>query len=191
MFCLMDVSGSMGEREKDLAKRFFMLLHLFLKRRYERVDIVFIRHTHEAQEVDEQEFFYRPRDRRHRSSRTALEEDAGDRRRSATHRRLEHLCGPGLRRRQLSRRLRATAWSCSNEAILPLMPILRLYRDPRRARDGSVRDDEREQGPVARLRTVLKETAPNFAMKRVAKPRRHLPGVPRAVRQAAEKGAAP
>ncbi|MGH6877652.1 MAG: YeaH/YhbH family protein [Rhizomicrobium sp.] len=58
MFCLMDVSGSMGEREKDLAKRFYMLLHLFLKRRYERVDIVFVRHTHDAQEVDEQEFFY-------------------------------------------------------------------------------------------------------------------------------------
>ncbi len=58
MFCLMDVSGSMGEREKDLAKRFYMLLHLFLKRRYERVEVVFIRHTHDAQEVDEQEFFY-------------------------------------------------------------------------------------------------------------------------------------
>ena len=58
MFCLMDVSASMGEREKDLAKRFFILLHLFLKRKYERVDIVFIRHTHEASEVDEQEFFY-------------------------------------------------------------------------------------------------------------------------------------
>ncbi|MFQ5774634.1 MAG: YeaH/YhbH family protein [Kiloniellaceae bacterium] len=58
MFCLMDVSGSMGEREKDLAKRFFVLLHLFLKRRYERIDIVFIRHTHEAQEVDEETFFY-------------------------------------------------------------------------------------------------------------------------------------
>ena len=58
MFRLMDVSASMGEREKDLAKRFFILLHLFLKRKYERVDIVFIRHTHEAAEVDEQEFFY-------------------------------------------------------------------------------------------------------------------------------------
>jgi len=58
MFCLMDVSGSMGEREKDLAKRFFMLLHLFLKRRYEKVDVVFIRHTHDAQEVDEETFFY-------------------------------------------------------------------------------------------------------------------------------------
>ncbi|WP_296746344.1 YeaH/YhbH family protein [Mesorhizobium sp.] len=58
MFCLMDVSGSMGEREKDLAKRFFVLLHLFLTRRYERTEIVFIRHTHEAQEVDEHTFFY-------------------------------------------------------------------------------------------------------------------------------------
>jgi len=58
MFCLMDVSGSMGEREKDLAKRFFVLLHLFLKRRYDATEIVFIRHTHEAQEVDEETFFY-------------------------------------------------------------------------------------------------------------------------------------
>ncbi|QRM54412.1 YeaH/YhbH family protein [Sinorhizobium sp. BG8] len=58
MFCLMDVSASMGERDKDLAKRFFVLLHLFLKRRYERIDIVFIRHTDEAREVDEHTFFY-------------------------------------------------------------------------------------------------------------------------------------
>jgi uncharacterized sporulation protein YeaH/YhbH (DUF444 family) len=57
MFCLMDVSGSMGEREKDLAKRFFVLLHMFLQRRYDRVDLVFIRHTHEAEEVDEETFF--------------------------------------------------------------------------------------------------------------------------------------
>jgi uncharacterized sporulation protein YeaH/YhbH (DUF444 family) len=57
MFCLMDVSGSMGEREKDLAKRFFILLHLFLQRRYEQVDLVFVRHTHEAEEVDEETFF--------------------------------------------------------------------------------------------------------------------------------------
>ncbi|MBF0394150.1 MAG: YeaH/YhbH family protein [Alphaproteobacteria bacterium] len=58
MFCLMDVSGSMTEHMKDLAKRFFMLLYLFLNRRYEHVDIVFIRHTHEAKEVDEETFFY-------------------------------------------------------------------------------------------------------------------------------------
>ena len=58
MFCLMDVSGSMTEDMKDLAKRFFMLLYLFLERRYRHVEIVFIRHTHIAQEVDEDTFFY-------------------------------------------------------------------------------------------------------------------------------------
>ena len=60
MFCLMDVSGSMTESMKDLAKRFFMLLYLFLTRRYRSVDIVFIRHSHEAKEVDEETFFYSP-----------------------------------------------------------------------------------------------------------------------------------
>ena len=58
MFCLMDVSGSMTEAMKDLAKRFFMLLHVFLIRRYRHVDVVFIRHTSTAEEVDEETFFY-------------------------------------------------------------------------------------------------------------------------------------
>jgi uncharacterized protein len=58
MFCLMDVSGSMTEEMKELAKRFFMLLHIFLRRRYHHVEIVFIRHTQNAEEVDEQTFFY-------------------------------------------------------------------------------------------------------------------------------------
>ena len=57
MFCLMDVSASMTQDLKDLSKRFFMLLHLFLTRHYNEVDIVFIRHTTEAQEVDEDTFF--------------------------------------------------------------------------------------------------------------------------------------
>ncbi len=60
MFCLMDVSGSMTEHMKDLAKRFFMLLYIFLTRRYKHVEIVFIRHTHEAKEVDEDTFFHSP-----------------------------------------------------------------------------------------------------------------------------------
>ncbi|MBX6376321.1 MAG: YeaH/YhbH family protein, partial [Acetobacteraceae bacterium] len=60
MFCLMDVSGSMTEHMKDLAKRFYLLLYIFLKRRYRHVDIVFIRHTHEAKEVDEETFFRSP-----------------------------------------------------------------------------------------------------------------------------------
>ena len=58
MFCLMDVSGSMGEYEKGLAKRFFMILYVFLKRHYEKIDVVFIRHHSTARECTEQEFFY-------------------------------------------------------------------------------------------------------------------------------------
>jgi uncharacterized sporulation protein YeaH/YhbH (DUF444 family) len=61
MFCLMDVSGSMTEPMKDLAKRFFLLLHVFLERRYKRVELVFIRHTETAEEVDEETFFTDPR----------------------------------------------------------------------------------------------------------------------------------
>jgi uncharacterized sporulation protein YeaH/YhbH (DUF444 family) len=60
MFCLMDVSGSMSEHMKDLAKRFYMLLYIFLTRRYRRVEIVFIRHTDRAEEVDEETFFGSP-----------------------------------------------------------------------------------------------------------------------------------
>jgi uncharacterized sporulation protein YeaH/YhbH (DUF444 family) len=57
MFCLMDVSSSMDESRKDLAKRFFTLLYLFLSRKYQKVELVFIRHTDQAQEVDEDTFF--------------------------------------------------------------------------------------------------------------------------------------
>ena len=60
MFCLMDVSGSMSEHMKDLAKRFYMLLYVFLTRRYRHVEIVFIRHTDRAEEVDENTFFHGP-----------------------------------------------------------------------------------------------------------------------------------
>jgi uncharacterized sporulation protein YeaH/YhbH (DUF444 family) len=57
MFCLMDVSGSMDENRKNIAKRFFMLLYLFLTKSYERIDVVFIRHHTVAKEVDEEDFF--------------------------------------------------------------------------------------------------------------------------------------
>ncbi len=57
MFCVMDVSGSMDEEKKSIAKRFFMLLYLFLDRNYEKIDVVFIRHHTRAEEVDEKEFF--------------------------------------------------------------------------------------------------------------------------------------
>ncbi|WP_411991170.1 YeaH/YhbH family protein [Agarivorans sp. DSG3-1] len=58
MFCLMDVSGSMDQATKDIAKRFYLLLYLFLTRSYEKIDVVFIRHHTQAKEVDEHEFFY-------------------------------------------------------------------------------------------------------------------------------------
>ncbi|EIV1852875.1 YeaH/YhbH family protein [Vibrio vulnificus] len=58
MFCLMDVSGSMDQATKDIAKRFYVLLYLFLNRTYENVEVVFIRHHTQAKEVDEHEFFY-------------------------------------------------------------------------------------------------------------------------------------
>ena len=58
MFCVMDVSGSMDEQRKDLAKRFFILLYLFLTRNYEKIEVVFIRHHTRADEVDEDTFFH-------------------------------------------------------------------------------------------------------------------------------------
>ncbi len=58
MFCVMDVSGSMDENRKQMAKRFFMLLYLFLNRNYEHIEVVFIRHHTVAEEVDEDDFFH-------------------------------------------------------------------------------------------------------------------------------------
>lgn len=58
MFCLMDVSGSMDQATKDMAKRFYIMLYLFLSRTYENVEVVYIRHHTIAKEVSEQDFFY-------------------------------------------------------------------------------------------------------------------------------------
>jgi len=58
MFCLMDVSDSMDESKKDMAKRFFILLYLFLQRNYDKIEVVFIRHHTSAVEVDEEGFFH-------------------------------------------------------------------------------------------------------------------------------------
>ena len=57
MFCVLDVSGSMDEFKKDTAKRFFILLYLFLTRSYEKIEMVFIRHHTFAMEVEEKDFF--------------------------------------------------------------------------------------------------------------------------------------
>ncbi len=58
MFCIMDVSGSMDEPKKDIAKRFFILLYMFLTKNYEKIELVFIRHHTSAKEVSEEDFFY-------------------------------------------------------------------------------------------------------------------------------------
>jgi len=58
MFCLMDVSGSMDATRKEMAKRFFILLYLFLTKTYENIQVVFIRHHTTAKEVNEEDFFY-------------------------------------------------------------------------------------------------------------------------------------
>lgn len=58
MFCLMDVSGSMDQETKEMAKRFYILLYLFLTRNYKNVEVVFIRHHTQAKEVNEHDFFY-------------------------------------------------------------------------------------------------------------------------------------
>ncbi len=58
MFCIMDVSGSMTQSIKEIAKRFFILLYLFLTRNYKQIEVVFVRHHTHAKEVDEEEFFY-------------------------------------------------------------------------------------------------------------------------------------
>ena len=106
MFCLMDVSGSMDQHIKELAKRFYLLLYLFLKRNYERTEIVFIRHHTVAKEVDEQEFFY-SRETGGTVVSSALKLMTEDHRRALLAERMEHLRCAGVRRRQLERRLTA------------------------------------------------------------------------------------
>ncbi len=57
IFFLMDVSGSMSQERKFLARSFFFLLYQFLNHRYERVEVVFISHSTVAERVTEDEFF--------------------------------------------------------------------------------------------------------------------------------------
>jgi len=57
IFMIMDVSGSMGKTKKFLARSFFFLLYQFIRHKYQTVEICFISHTTEAQEVNEDDFF--------------------------------------------------------------------------------------------------------------------------------------
>ena len=59
VLCIMDTSGSMDTLKKYLARSFFFLLYQFISTRYQNVEIVFIAHHTEAQEVTEDEFFHK------------------------------------------------------------------------------------------------------------------------------------
>jgi uncharacterized protein len=167
MFCLMDVSGSMGEREKDLAKRFFMLLHLFLETRYEQTDIVFIRHTHEAKEVDEETFFY--------------SQESGGTVVSTALREMQHV---------LAERYSPDQWNiyaaqasdgenysgdserCVSLLSEVLMPVCQYYAyvEILDEREGEIFQDESRGAELWRAYLTVKQAWPNFAMKRICRP---------------------
>ena len=184
MFCLMDVSGSMGEREKDLAKRFYMLLHLFLKRRYKKVDVVFIRHTHDAQEVDEQEFFY-SRQSGGTIVSTALDkmlEIQKERYATADWNIYAAQASDGYTQSGDARH----CVEMLNQRDHAALPVLRLYRDSRRARDGGLRVRGMRRRIVARLSHRGRGMA-QFRHQAHRQACRHLPGVPRAVQENGER----
>lgn len=55
---MMDVSGSMGWRQKYLARSFFWLLDAFVRTKYEHVEVVYIVHHSAAREVEQDQFFH-------------------------------------------------------------------------------------------------------------------------------------
>lgn len=57
LIMIMDISGSMGQKEKTIARRWFALLYAFIKKKYQNTDLVFIAHTEEAIEMNEDDFF--------------------------------------------------------------------------------------------------------------------------------------
>jgi sporulation protein YhbH len=59
VMCIMDTSGSMDTMKKYLARSFFFLLYQFICTKYRNVEIVFIAHHTEANEVSEGEFFHK------------------------------------------------------------------------------------------------------------------------------------
>ena len=141
MFCLMDVSGSMTEHMKDLAKRFYVLLYIFLKRRYKNVDVVFIRHTHQASEVDEETFFNSPETGGTVVS-TALEEMQRVSR-TLQPRQLEHLRRAGVGWRQHRQRQRQDR-GAADQGILPCCQYyayLEVGRDSEHFPPGFIRRD--------------------------------------------------
>ncbi len=59
VICIMDVSGSMDQTKKYLARSFYFLLYQFVRLKYSNVEVAFIAHTTSAKEVNEDEFFHK------------------------------------------------------------------------------------------------------------------------------------
>ena len=154
MFCVMDVSGSMDPGHKDIAKRFFILLYLFLKRNYEHIEVVFIRHHTTAKEVDEEEFFLLPRDRRHDGVQRA-ETDARDHRRALSGQSNGTSMRPGLGRRQLERRFSSSAATADRKLLLTCS-ISPMSRSRRQASE-----------PVEGVRKGIGRLPGHFAMQQI------------------------
>ncbi len=57
VFFLLDVSASMTQRDRQLAKTFFFWVAAGLRREYKSLDIVFVAHTTDAWEFSEADFF--------------------------------------------------------------------------------------------------------------------------------------
>ena len=179
MFCLMDVSGSMTEHMKDLAKRFYVLLYIFLKRRYKNVDVVFIRHTHQAQEVDEDTFFHSPETGGTVVS-TALEE---------MQQVIEERYSPDNWNIYAAQASDGDNTASDNDktaallvdVILPVCQVLRLPGSRLRFRAFPARLHPPRLRSVADLHRDLPQRRPDGDAQG-GPPPRHLPSVPRAVR---------
>ncbi|WP_010248406.1 sporulation protein YhbH [Acetivibrio cellulolyticus] len=59
VICIMDVSGSMDQTKKYMARSFYFLLYQFIRLKYSNVEVVFVAHTTTAKEVNENEFFHK------------------------------------------------------------------------------------------------------------------------------------
>jgi len=59
VICIMDVSGSMDQSKKYLARSFYFLLYQFIRLKYANVEVAFVAHTTVAKEVSENEFFHK------------------------------------------------------------------------------------------------------------------------------------
>lgn len=59
VICIMDVSGSMDQTKKYIARSFYFLLYQFIRLKYSNVDVAFVAHTTVAKEVNEDEFFHK------------------------------------------------------------------------------------------------------------------------------------